>query len=56
LPESVGQFPQDEALVERMRAAGLTDVRRYPFTLGIATLYVGSKGPSAIGSQLSARS
>lgn len=43
LPESVGQFPQYEALAERMRAAGLRDVRFYPLTLGIATLYVGIK-------------
>jgi demethylmenaquinone methyltransferase/2-methoxy-6-polyprenyl-1,4-benzoquinol methylase len=43
LPESVGEFLQGEALVERMRAAGLDDVRRYPLTLGVATLYVGMK-------------
>jgi demethylmenaquinone methyltransferase/2-methoxy-6-polyprenyl-1,4-benzoquinol methylase len=43
LPASVGEFPQGEALLERMRAAGLTDVRRYPLTLGVATLYVGTK-------------
>jgi demethylmenaquinone methyltransferase/2-methoxy-6-polyprenyl-1,4-benzoquinol methylase len=43
LPTSVGEFPQGEALVERLRATGLTDVRRYPLTLGVATLYVGTK-------------
>jgi demethylmenaquinone methyltransferase/2-methoxy-6-polyprenyl-1,4-benzoquinol methylase len=43
LPTSVGEFPQGEALAERMRAAGLTDVRRYPLTLGVVTLYVGKK-------------
>src|SRR3954464_8256642 len=43
LPTSVGEFPQGEALTDRMRAAGLADVRRYPLTLGIATLYVGTK-------------
>jgi demethylmenaquinone methyltransferase / 2-methoxy-6-polyprenyl-1,4-benzoquinol methylase len=43
LPTSVGEFPQGEALAERMRAAGLTDVWRYPLTLGVATLYVGKK-------------
>lgn len=43
LPASVGEFPHGEALVERMRAAGLRQVRRYPFTFGIATLYVGVK-------------
>jgi demethylmenaquinone methyltransferase/2-methoxy-6-polyprenyl-1,4-benzoquinol methylase len=43
LPESVGQFLQGEALAARMRAAGLVDVRYRPFTLGVATLYVGTK-------------
>lgn len=43
LPASVGQFPQDEALAERMRAAGLTGVEYRPFTLGVCTLYVGRK-------------
>jgi demethylmenaquinone methyltransferase/2-methoxy-6-polyprenyl-1,4-benzoquinol methylase len=43
LPESVGEFPQGEALVQRMRAAGLTDVRCFPLTMGVATLYLGTK-------------
>ena len=43
LPTSVGEFPQGEALAERMRAAGLNEVRRYPLTLGVATLYVGKR-------------
>jgi demethylmenaquinone methyltransferase/2-methoxy-6-polyprenyl-1,4-benzoquinol methylase len=43
LPQSVGEFPQGEALAERMRRAGLGDVRWFPLTLGIATLYVGTK-------------
>jgi len=43
LPASVGEFPQGEALVARMLAAGLREVRYHPFTLGIATLYVGVK-------------
>ena len=43
LPVSVGQFPPGDALSDRMRAAGLTDLRRYPLTLGVATLYVGKK-------------
>ena len=43
LPESVGEFPSGEALAERMRTAGLHDVRHYPLTLGVATLYVGVK-------------
>lgn len=43
LPESVGQFPQGEALAERMRGAGLEVVCCSPLTLGVATLYVGVK-------------
>ncbi len=43
LPSSVREFPAGEALAERMRAAGLTDVKLYPLTFGIATLYVGVK-------------
>jgi demethylmenaquinone methyltransferase/2-methoxy-6-polyprenyl-1,4-benzoquinol methylase len=43
LPASVGQFPEGEALLERMRAAGLRRVRARRFTLGVATLYVGEK-------------
>jgi demethylmenaquinone methyltransferase / 2-methoxy-6-polyprenyl-1,4-benzoquinol methylase len=46
LPASVGQFPQGEALAERMRAPGLDDVRCYPLTFGVATLYVGVKPAS----------
>ncbi len=47
LPESVGQFPQGEALAARMRAAGLDPVDRCSLTLGVATLYVGVKSPAA---------
>jgi demethylmenaquinone methyltransferase/2-methoxy-6-polyprenyl-1,4-benzoquinol methylase len=43
LPASVGEFPQGEALLDRMRVAGLTSLRSYPLTLGVATLYVGTK-------------
>jgi demethylmenaquinone methyltransferase/2-methoxy-6-polyprenyl-1,4-benzoquinol methylase len=43
LPASVSQFPQGEELARRMRAAGLSRVEFHPFTLGIATLYVGHK-------------
>jgi demethylmenaquinone methyltransferase/2-methoxy-6-polyprenyl-1,4-benzoquinol methylase len=43
LPASVGEFPDGEALAERMRRQGLADVVWHPFTLGIATLYVGTK-------------
>jgi demethylmenaquinone methyltransferase/2-methoxy-6-polyprenyl-1,4-benzoquinol methylase len=43
LPASVGEFPHGEGLAERMRKVGLTNVRYWPLTLGIATLYVGVK-------------
>ncbi len=43
LPDSVGQFPQGEALAKRMRTAGLAEVHCYPLTLGVATLYIGVK-------------
>jgi demethylmenaquinone methyltransferase/2-methoxy-6-polyprenyl-1,4-benzoquinol methylase len=43
LPASVLEFPDGEALADRMRSHGLTDLRWYPFTFGIATLYVGTK-------------
>lgn len=43
LPASVGQFPQYGELVQRMEAAGLHDVKFYPLTFGIATLYIGVK-------------
>ena len=43
LPASVMEFPDGEALAERMRRHGLVDVRFYPMTFGIATLYVGVK-------------
>jgi demethylmenaquinone methyltransferase/2-methoxy-6-polyprenyl-1,4-benzoquinol methylase len=43
LPASVLEFPDGEALAERLRAHGLCEIRYYPFTFGIATLYVGTK-------------
>ncbi len=43
LPASVMEFPDGEALAERLRGHGLTEVRWHPFTFGIATLYVGTK-------------
>jgi len=47
LPASVSQFPSGEALAERMTAAGLEEIQMVPFTLGIATLYLGTKPGSA---------
>jgi demethylmenaquinone methyltransferase/2-methoxy-6-polyprenyl-1,4-benzoquinol methylase len=43
LPESVGRFPQGQALADRMTAAGLRDVRWQRFTMGVASLYFGEK-------------
>src|SRR5262249_48187360 len=47
LPASVQEFPDGEALAERLRRHGLTEVRWYTLTFGIATLYVGTKMESA---------
>jgi demethylmenaquinone methyltransferase / 2-methoxy-6-polyprenyl-1,4-benzoquinol methylase len=46
LPASVSEFPYGQALAEKMKSCGLTDVTWTPLTFGIATLYVGRK-PSA---------
>ncbi len=43
LPASVMEFPDGEALAERLRRHGLADVRFHPMTFGIATLYAGVK-------------
>lgn len=44
LPASVNEFPDGEALAERLRQHGLKEVVWHSFTFGIATLYVGTKG------------
>lgn len=46
LPQSVAEFPQGEELSSMMREAGMQDVKYYPLTFGIATLYVGIKNES----------
>ncbi|MEX2173935.1 MAG: bifunctional demethylmenaquinone methyltransferase/2-methoxy-6-polyprenyl-1,4-benzoquinol methylase UbiE [Pirellulaceae bacterium] len=43
LPATVAQFPDGEALAERMRGVGLKNIKYWPLTGGIATLYVGKK-------------
>jgi len=43
LPASVQEFPDGEALAQRLVRHGLRDVEIHPFTFGIATLYVGVK-------------
>jgi demethylmenaquinone methyltransferase/2-methoxy-6-polyprenyl-1,4-benzoquinol methylase len=47
LPASVLEFPDGEALAERLRRHGLRDVRWHPFTFGVASLYVGTKPAGA---------
>lgn len=46
LPESVMEFPDGEALADRLRSHGLVDVQWHPMTFGIATLYYGTKKAS----------
>src|SRR5262245_34368111 len=41
LPASVLEFPDGDALAERLKRRGLCDVSWQPLTFGIATLYVG---------------
>lgn len=43
LQRSVGQFPDGPRLVQRMVAAGMTDVAYRPLTGGVATIYTGYK-------------
>jgi demethylmenaquinone methyltransferase/2-methoxy-6-polyprenyl-1,4-benzoquinol methylase len=43
LPESVGQFPDGQALADRMTAAGMEQVSFTPLTFGVATIYLGTK-------------
>ncbi|MBQ2821129.1 MAG: bifunctional demethylmenaquinone methyltransferase/2-methoxy-6-polyprenyl-1,4-benzoquinol methylase UbiE [Thermoguttaceae bacterium] len=43
LPESVGEFPYGQELARMMEEAGLSEVKFFPMTFGIATLYVGKK-------------
>jgi demethylmenaquinone methyltransferase / 2-methoxy-6-polyprenyl-1,4-benzoquinol methylase len=49
LPASVLEFPDGQALAERMGRHGLVNVHWHPFTFGIATLYVGVKSKSIAG-------
>ena len=43
LPASVERFPAPEEMLERMRAAGFSEVSWTPYTFGIAGLYRGRK-------------
>jgi demethylmenaquinone methyltransferase / 2-methoxy-6-polyprenyl-1,4-benzoquinol methylase len=49
LPRSVLEFPDGEAMLDLLAARGLTELVQYPLTLGIATLYVGTKPASLTG-------
>lgn len=46
LPRSVLEFPEGRAMLELMAARGLTELVEHRLTLGIASLYVGTKVPS----------
>ena len=43
LQKSVGQFPDGQALADRMTGVGLRDVSFKPLTFGVATIYTGFK-------------
>jgi demethylmenaquinone methyltransferase/2-methoxy-6-polyprenyl-1,4-benzoquinol methylase len=43
LPRTVLEFPDGQAMLDLMGSRGLTKLKQFPLTLGIATLYVGSK-------------
>jgi demethylmenaquinone methyltransferase/2-methoxy-6-polyprenyl-1,4-benzoquinol methylase len=43
LPRTVLEFPDGDDMLALLASRGLVDVRQYPLTLGIATLYVGTK-------------
>ena len=46
LPRSVLEFPDGQAMLDLLAARGLTELKQYPLTRGIATLYVGTKPAS----------
>ncbi len=48
LPASVLQFPEGDAMRALLASRGLTDVREHRLTLGVATLYVGTKPACSI--------
>ena len=43
LPSSVIEFPCGQELADKMSAHGLENVKFYPYTFGVATLYLGDK-------------
>jgi demethylmenaquinone methyltransferase/2-methoxy-6-polyprenyl-1,4-benzoquinol methylase len=48
LPRSVANFPIEEKLADRMRAAGFVDVTWRTLSLGIAAIHVGVKATTAV--------
>jgi demethylmenaquinone methyltransferase/2-methoxy-6-polyprenyl-1,4-benzoquinol methylase len=48
LPRSVANFPIEEKLADRMRAAGFVDVQWRTLSLGIAAIHVGVKATTAV--------
>jgi demethylmenaquinone methyltransferase / 2-methoxy-6-polyprenyl-1,4-benzoquinol methylase len=52
LPRSVLEFPDGQAMLDLLAARGLTDLKQYPLTGGIATLYVGTKPVRAAASSM----
>ncbi len=52
LPRSVLEFPDGQAMLDLLAARGLTELKQYPLTCGIATLYVGTK-PAVAGDRRS---
>jgi demethylmenaquinone methyltransferase / 2-methoxy-6-polyprenyl-1,4-benzoquinol methylase len=53
LPRSVLAFPEGQEMLDLMAARGLTELKHYPLTRGIATLYVGTK--PAVSTSLSTK-
>lgn len=47
LPRTVLAFPDGQEMLDLLASRGLIDMKSYPLTLGIATLYVGTK-PNSI--------
>jgi demethylmenaquinone methyltransferase/2-methoxy-6-polyprenyl-1,4-benzoquinol methylase len=43
LPRTVLNFPDGQDMLNLLGSRGLIDLKLYPLTLGIATLYVGTK-------------
>ena len=51
LPRTVLEFPDGQEMLDLLASRGLIDMKLHPLTLGIATLYVGTK-PNSIAQSL----